>query len=83
LTRNSKIFLLFKKNIFPCSRLAITTKVTLDQVLGCIMWQSALMAINEPYRESAVNLCKKVGENFKKEDKQPKEVKGKKKPTRR
>lgn len=50
------------------SRLAITTKVTLDQVLGCIMWQSALMAINEPYRDAAVKLCKKVGKKFKKNE---------------
>jgi hypothetical protein len=42
-------------------------------VVGCIIWQSALMAINEPYRESAVNLCKKVGKNFvKKEEDKPK-----------
>jgi len=34
------------------------------------MWQSALVAINEPYRYAAVKLCKEVGGNFKKNKKQ-------------
>ena len=32
------------------------------------MWQSALMAINEPYRAAAVKLCKKVGRDLRKND---------------
>jgi hypothetical protein len=44
----------------PRSRLAITTKVTLDQVLGGIMWQAALLAINEPYRNAALDLAGRV-----------------------
>lgn len=39
-----------------CSRLAVTTKVTLDQLLGGILWQAALLSINEPYRKAAVDL---------------------------
>lgn len=38
----------------------MTTKVTLDQVLGGILWQVALLSINEPYRVSAVALWDRV-----------------------
>ena len=47
------------------SRLAMTTKVTLDQVLGGIIWQAALLSINEPYRAAALDLYKKVAKNVK------------------
>lgn len=43
----------------PTSRLAITTKVTLDQVLGGLLWQAALLSINESYRAAAVGLMER------------------------
>lgn len=44
----------------PASRLAITTKITLDQVLGCIIWQAALLALDESYRQSAGDAWNKM-----------------------
>ncbi len=43
-----------------CSRLAITTKIVLDQVLGGVLWHAALMAVHEPYREAAVGLWERA-----------------------
>lgn len=52
----------------PTSRLAITSKVTLDQVLGGLLWQAALLSIHEPYRAAAMDLMlrsmKKVQKKF-------------------
>ncbi|GAB4817567.1 hypothetical protein N2152v2_004613 [Parachlorella kessleri] len=48
-----------ERNIMPhaaASRLAVTTKFTLDQVLGCALWHAALLSIHEPYRKAAVGL---------------------------
>ena len=45
--------------------MAITTKVTLDQVLGGILWQAALLSIHEPYREAALNLWSRVERDLK------------------
>lgn len=43
-----------------CSKLALTTKFTLDQVLGCALWHAALMAAHEPYRVAAAGLVGKA-----------------------
>ena len=47
----------------PLSGLAITTKVTLDQIFGGILWQLALISINEPYRKAAGRVLQK-GKRF-------------------
>lgn len=52
-------------NYITCSRLAITTKVTLDQVLGGVLWQVALLSIHEPYRAAALNVWKKIEKDVK------------------
>lgn len=44
----------------PASRLAVSTKITLDQVLGCIIWQAALMALDQDYRKGAQNVWNKI-----------------------
>ncbi|KAI3433321.1 hypothetical protein D9Q98_003139 [Chlorella vulgaris] len=40
----------------PHSKLALTVKVTLDQVLGFALWHAALAAINEPHRQTCLQL---------------------------
>ncbi len=44
--------------------MAITTKVTLDQILGGIIWQATFLAVHEPYRAAALKLCGKVQRNI-------------------
>lgn len=39
------------------SRLVVTTKITVDQVLGCALWHAALLAAHEPYRKAAQGLA--------------------------
>jgi hypothetical protein len=34
----------------PTSAAALGIKLTLDQVLGCALWQCAFLAVHEPYR---------------------------------
>lgn len=34
----------------PTSAAALSIKLTLDQVLGCALWQCAFLAVHEPYR---------------------------------
>lgn len=62
------LFLLWmEKNILPktpASRLAVSVKFSLDQVLGCVLWQAALLTISEPYRRATlrwVNSLRKPG----------------------
>lgn len=52
----------------PLSGLAITTKVTLDQVFGGILWQLALISINEPYRKAATGVLQKGKHLFSSKD---------------
>jgi hypothetical protein len=51
----------------PASRLAITTKITLDQVLGCIVWQAALFALDRSYRQSAGDAWNKMKVSLRRE----------------
>ena len=39
-----------------CSRLALATKLTLDQVLGLALWHAALAALHEPHRQACQQL---------------------------
>lgn len=55
----------------PTSRLAMTTKLTLDQVLGGILWQAALLTINEPYRAAALDLWRRFNVDVKKRLRKP------------
>lgn len=36
----------------PSSAAALSIKLTLDQVLGCALWQCAFLAVHEPYRQA-------------------------------
>lgn len=36
----------------PYSVAALSIKFTLDQVLGCAIWQAALLSIHKPYRQA-------------------------------
>jgi hypothetical protein len=36
------------------SLLLAAGKFTLDQIVGCVVWQAAYMAISEPYRRTFV-----------------------------
>lgn len=49
----------------------MTTKLTLDQVLGGILWQAALLTINEPYRAAALDLWRRFNIDVKKRLKKP------------
>jgi hypothetical protein len=51
-----------KKHIYMYSSpLAISVKLMLDQVVGGIIWQAALINISESYREAALGLVRRVG----------------------
>ena len=50
----------------------MTTKLTLDQVLGGILWQAALLSVNEPYRAAALDLWKRFNADIKKRMRNPK-----------
>ena len=43
----------------PCSRLALLTKLTLDQALGFALWHAALAAIHEPHRQACMALVQR------------------------
>lgn len=49
-----------------CSRLAITTKLTLDQVLGGLLWQAALLSISEQYRGAALGVWQRAQQHVSK-----------------
>ncbi|KAI7839023.1 hypothetical protein COHA_007165 [Chlorella ohadii] len=40
----------------PHSKLALSVKLTLDQVLGFALWHGALAAIYEPHRQACLSL---------------------------
>lgn len=40
----------------PRSKLALSVKLTLDQVLGFALWHGALAAIYEPHRQACLSL---------------------------
>ena len=46
------------------SRLALTTKITLDQVVGFAIWHAALCAIHEPHRRYFTELAAGVGQQL-------------------
>lgn len=48
----------------PNGLAAVSVKFTLDQVVGCILWQVAYCTIHPPYREALGQLLQSVQQDF-------------------
>lgn len=48
----------------PRSLLAVSTKFTLDQIVGCAIWQAAYLSICEGYRQGAQTLLKDTSDRI-------------------